>query len=303
MRVTSRRPKARSGAGLSKAVPYLFVSPNLIGVAVFLIFPLIFSLYLSFTHWDLLTTPTFAGIGNYTQLLHDSMFWIALRNTAIYTALTVIPILLLAMFSALMLNLRLRGIAIFRTLLFLPLVASTIGMSVIWQWIFNTDNGLLNWLLSEIGIAPIGWLTDPHWALTSLVIVGIWKGVPFATIVLLAAIQGVPEALHEAAEIDGAGSVRRFFSVTMPLIRPTLAFVLVISIIQSFQVFDQAYVLTGGSGGPGTSTYVLGIMLFQNAFRFYEMGYAAAIQWTVFVVLLVLTYLQLRISRTSEQEA
>jgi multiple sugar transport system permease protein len=287
----------------AKAAPYLFVAPNLVGVAVFLIFPLAFSLYLSFTHWDLLTSPTFAGLSNYTKLIHDSMFWTALQNTAIFTALTVVPTLVIALLGAVALDQSLPGIVVFRALLFLPLVASTVAMSVIWEWIFNTDNGLLNWGLGLVGVHPIGWLTDPNWALFSLVIVSVWRSIPFATIVLLAAVQGVPTNLHDAAAIDGAGPVRRFFSITVPLIRPALAFVLVVSLIQSFQVFDIAYVMTGGSGGPGTSTYVLGIMIFQNAFRFYEMGYAAAIQWAVFIVLLLLTVVQLRVSRSAEVDA
>jgi multiple sugar transport system permease protein len=281
---------------------YLFVLPNLVAVAVFLAFPLIFSLYLSLTNWELLTPPTWAGLANYVDLFADPLFWTALWNTALFTIGSVVPIIVLSLLSALALNQKLFGIGFFRAVVFLPLVASTVAMAVIWMWLFNTDNGLLNWLLSLAGVEQIGWLTDPHWALISLIIVSVWKGVPLSTVILLAAVQNVPDRLYDAASLDGAGVVRKFFAITLPMIRPTIAFVLVISIIQSFQVFDLAYVMTNGSGGPGTSTYVLGIMVFQHAFRFYEMGYAAAIQWVVFLILLGLTYIQLRLSRSAEDD-
>ncbi|MDR0626138.1 MAG: sugar ABC transporter permease [Bifidobacteriaceae bacterium] len=276
--------------------------PNLVAVAVFLAFPLIFSLYLSLTNWELLTPPTWAGLANYVDLFADPLFWTALWNTALFTIGSVVPIIVLSLLSALALNQKLFGIGFFRAVVFLPLVASTVAMAVIWMWLFNTDNGLLNWLLSLAGVEQIGWLTDPHWALISLIIVSVWKGVPLSTVILLAAVQNVPDRLYDAASLDGAGVVRKFFAITLPMIRPTIAFVLVISIIQSFQVFDLAYVMTNGSGGPGTSTYVLGIMVFQHAFRFYEMGYAAAIQWVVFLILLGLTYIQLRLSRSAEDD-
>jgi multiple sugar transport system permease protein len=170
-------------------------------------------------------------------------------------------------------------------------------MAVVWQFVFNTNNGLLNIMLGWIGIGPIPWLVDPKWAMSALCMVSVWRSVPFATVILLAAMQGVPDNLYEAARLDGAGELRQFVSITVPLIRSAVSFVVVISIIHAFQAFDLVYVLTGRNGGPETATYVLGIMLFQHAFAFLEFGYASALAWVMFAILLVLTVLQLRLGR------
>ncbi|MFI6952524.1 carbohydrate ABC transporter permease [Nocardia sp. NPDC050408] len=282
---------------------WMFVAPNLAAVLVFLLVPLAVSLYLSLHSWDLFSAPRFVGIANYRRLFaSDPLFLIALRNTAVFTVLTLVPTVVIGLAVAAVLNRKLAGISIFRTIAFLPLVASTVAMAVVWRFIFTTDDGLLNIMLGWVGFDPVPWLTDPDWALISLSIVTVWKSVPFATVILLAAMQGVPATLYEAARIDGAGALRRFWSVTLPLIRGPLSFVFVITIINSVQAFDQAYALTGGNGGPETGTYLLGIMLFQNAFGFYEIGYAAALAWVIFAILLVLTLLQLRFARRSEVE-
>ncbi|NUS45283.1 MAG: sugar ABC transporter permease [Mycobacteriaceae bacterium] len=276
----------------------LFIAPNLLAVAVFLVFPLAFSLYLSVHEWDMFRPARFVGADNYRRLLADDpLFWVALRNTALFTAITIVPTVAVSLACAAALNRTLKGIGVFRTLLFLPLVASAVAMALIWRFLFETENGLINLLLGRIGLGPVDWLTDPHWALLALCIVTIWKSVPFATVILLAAMQGVPDTLYEAARIDGAGALRRFTAITVPSIRSALSFVFVITVINSFQAFDQAYVLTGGTGGPDTGTYVFGIMLFQNAFGFYKIGYASALAWIVFAILFTLTLIQLRLSR------
>jgi multiple sugar transport system permease protein len=242
-------------------------------------------------------------VANYRRLFGaDPLFVIALRNTALFTLFTLVPTVVIGLAVAAVLNRKLAGIGVFRTIAFLPLVASTVAMAVVWRFIFTTDNGLLNIMLGWVGIDPVPWLTDPDWALVSLSIVTVWKSVPFATVILLAAMQGVPETLYEAAKIDGAGALQRFWSITVPLIRGPLSFVFVITIINSVQAFDQAYALTGGNGGPETGTYLLGIMLFQNAFGFYEVGYAAALAWVIFAILLVATLLQLWFSRRGAVE-
>ncbi|UGT45778.1 sugar ABC transporter permease [Nocardia yamanashiensis] len=289
------RRRARAGA--------VFIAPNLAAVLVFLLFPLGFSLYLSFHSWDLFSPPRFVGVDNYRRLLgSDPLFYIALRNTAVFTLFTLLPTVVISLAVAGLLNRKLKGIGIFRTIAFLPLVASTVAMAVVFRFLFASDDGLANLLLGWAGLGPVPWLTDPDWALVSLSLVTVWKSVPFATVILLAAMQGIPENLYEAAEIDGAGPLRRFVSITVPLIRGALSFVFVITIINSVQAFDQAYALTGGNGGPETGTYVLGIMLFQNAFRFYEVGYASALAWVIFAILLLLTLIQLRLSRRAEAE-
>ncbi|WP_194836522.1 carbohydrate ABC transporter permease [Nocardia sp. XZ_19_369] len=276
---------------------WAFVAPNVGAVAVFLLFPLGFSLYLSFHSWDLFRPMRFVGVANYQRLFGaDPLFLIALRNSAVFTVLTLVPTVLFGLAIAAALNRKLAGIGMFRTMAFLPLVASTVAMAVVWRFIF-TEDGVLNIGLGWVGLGPVPWLTDPDLALVSLSVVTVWKGVPFATVILLAALQGVPEPLYEAAKIDGAGALRRFSAITLPLIRGPLSFVFVITVINSVQAFDQVYALTGSNGGPETGTYLLGIMLFQNAFGFYEVGYASALAWVIFAILLVLTLAQLRFAR------
>lgn len=282
----------------------LFVAPNLAAVVLFMLFPLGFSLYMSLHRWDMFTPAKFVGLANFRQLFtSDPLFLIAMRNTVIYTLGTVVPTVLISLVVAGVLNRKVRGIGIFRTIVFLPLAISSVVMAVVWQFVFNTDNGLLNIMLGWVGIGPIPWLVEPHWAMVSLCMVSVWRSVPFATVVLLAAMQGIPETVYEAARIDGAGEIRQFVSITVPLIRGAMSFVVVISIIHAFQSFDLVYVLTGANGGPETGTYVLGIMLFQHAFSFLEFGYASALAWVVFAILLVLTVLQLRITRRRTWES
>jgi multiple sugar transport system permease protein len=292
--VTRRRrfSKRRARAGR------LFVAPNLAAVAVFMLFPLGFSLYMSLHNWDLFRPAKFVGLANYRSLFTgDPLFVIALRNTVVYTVGTVVPTVLISLAVAGVLNRKVKGISVFRAIVFLPLAVSSVVMAVVWQFVFNTDNGLLNIMLGWIGIGPVPWLVDPKWAMLSLCTVSVWRSVPFATVILLAAMQGVPDNLYEAAKLDGAGELRQFASITVPLIRGAVSFVVVISIIHAFQAFDLVYVLTGRNGGPETATYVLGIMLFQHAFAFLEFGYASALAWVIFGILLVLTVLQLRLGR------
>ena len=289
---TRRFPKRRARAGR------MFVAPNLAAVAVFMLFPLGFSLYMSLQDWDLFRPAKVVGLANYRSLFTgDPLFAIALRNTVVYTVGTVVPTVLISLAVAGVLNRKVKGIGVFRTIVFLPLAVSSVVMAVVWQFVFNTNNGLLNIMLGWIGIGPVPWLVDPKWAMTALCMVSVWRSVPFATVILLAAMQGVPENLYEAARLDGAGEVRQFVSITVPLIRSATSFVVVISIIHAFQAFDLVYVLTGRNGGPETATYVLGIMLFQHAFAFLEFGYASALAWVMFAILLVLTVIQLRLGR------
>jgi len=299
--VTAKRPRPsrrRAWAGR------LFVAPNLAAVAVFMLFPLGFSLYMSFQRWDVFRPPKFVGLKNFQDLFtSDPLFLIAIRNTVIFTLGTVVPTIVISLVVAGVLNRKVKGIGIFRTIVFLPLAISSVVMAVVWQFVFNTDNGLLNIMLGWIGIGPVPWLVEPRWAMVSLCIVSVWRGVPFATVILLAAMQGVPETVYEAAKIDGAGEIRQFAFITVPLIRGAMSFVVVISIIHAFQAFDMVYVLNGANGGPETATYVLGIMLFQHAFSFLEFGYASALAWVMFAILLVVTVLQLRLTRQRSLEA
>ncbi len=300
----AKRPKGPGPSRRRARAGRLFVAPNLAAVTVFMLFPLGFSLYMSFQRWDVFNPPKFMGLKNFEELFtSDPLFLIAIRNTVIFTLGTVVPTILVSLAVAGVLNRKVKGIGIFRTIVFLPLAISSVVMAVVWQFVFNTDNGLLNIMLGWIGIGPIPWLVEPRWAMISLCVVSVWRSVPFATVILLAAMQGVPETVYEAAKIDGAGEIRQFVSITVPLIRGAVSFVVIISIIHAFQAFDLVYVLNGPNGGPETATYVLGIMLFQHAFSFLEFGYASALAWVMFAILLVLTVLQLRITRERSWEA
>ncbi|MEY8016372.1 carbohydrate ABC transporter permease [Mycobacterium servetii] len=300
--IRTRSPGARPLRRRARA-GRLFVTPNLAAVCVFMLFPLGFSLYMSFQQWDLFTPPKFVGLKNFGDLTSDPLFVIALRNTVVLTVGTVVPTVLISLVVAAVLSREVKGIGIFRTIVFLPLAISSVVMAVVWQFAFDTDNGLLNIVLGWAGVGPVPWLIQPQWAMVSLCMVSVWRSVPFASVVLLAAMQGVPGNLYEAARIDGAGGIRQFVSITVPMIRGAMSFVVVISVIHAFQAFDLVYVLNGPNGGPETATYVLGIMLFQHAFSFLEFGYASALAWVIFAILLVLTVLQLRITRRRSWEA
>lgn len=276
---------------------YLFILPNLIGVLVFLAFPVVFALYMSFHEWDVLTEPSWVGLENYVYLFtEDDLFWVSLRNSAYYVLLTVVPSIAIGLGLAMAMNQAIRGITLFRAALYVPVLTSAVAVAFIWQWIFNADVGLLNGLLSYLHISGPGWLTSETWAMPALAIMAIWKSVGYYAVILFAALQGVPRVLHEAAQLDGAGGWNRFLNITVPMIGPALLFVTVVSIIGSFQVFDQVYLVTG-NGGPGTATYVYNLHLYNEAFQNFRMGRASAMAYILFAILFVITFTQLRIGR------
>jgi multiple sugar transport system permease protein len=276
---------------------YLFILPNFVGVLIFIAFPVVFSLFMSFTSWDILTPPTFVGGANYVEMFTgDPLFWTGLRNSAYYVLLTVPTSIVVGLGIALAMNQKVRGIMIFRSAIYVPVLTSAVAIAFVWGWIFNTEFGLLNAALNFVGLPSVGWLTDERWSMVSLAIMSVWKSMGYYAVILFAALQGVPKVLYEAASIDGARSWQRFVYITIPMIAPALLFVMVIAVIGSFQVFDQVYLLTN-NGGPGTSTYIYNLHLFNSAFRFFKMGYASAMAYILFAILFVVTYLQLRINR------
>lgn len=276
---------------------YLFLAPDLGGTLIFAIIPVIASLVLSFFAWDILTTPRFRGLENYRQLLlHDPIFLQVLGNTTYYVLGTVPARTVLALLLAIALNQQLRGVSLFRAAYFLPTITSGVAAALVWRWIFNSDFGLLNSFLYLIGVAdPPQWLNSPIWAMPALIVVAIWQGLGFQMLVFLAGLQAIPRHLYEAASIDGANWWGRFWYVTVPLISPTTFFVLIISIIGSYQVFDQAFILN--EGGPGYATTTLVYYVYNYAFQFFKMGYAAAIAWILFVIIFILTVVQFRLQR------
>ncbi|WP_391572499.1 carbohydrate ABC transporter permease [Cohnella sp.] len=275
------------------AYGYLFIAPNLLGMLVFVIVPIFTSLLMSFTDWDLINAPRWVGLSNFTdKMVHDQQFWVSLKNTFVFSLLTIPLGIAVAFVIALLLNQSIKGVNLYRAAIFLPVGISMISISVIWRWILNTDLGILNYVLSLVNLQGAGWLSDEKYALFSVSAISIWKSVGFNMVILLAGLKGVPSHLYEAATIDGAGAWRRMTRITLPLITPSLFFVSIMSVIGSFQVFDLIYSTT--SGGPGDSTRVIYYWVYQNGFKFFEMGYASALAWVVFIMLFAVTLLQMK---------
>ncbi len=273
---------------------YLCISPWLLGFLIWTAGPMIYSLYLSLTSWDLFTPAKWLGFGNYVDIFTDNDdFWQSLKVTALYTIFSVPLSLIGALALALLLNSAVRGIAFFRTIFYLPSVLPGIAVSVLWIWVFNPEFGILNVILSFFGIKGPRWLADPHWALSALILMSLWS-LGGGMIIYLAALKGISRSLYEAAELDGANRVQQLFNITIPQITPTIFFNLIMSIIGSFQVFTQAYSMT--NGGPQRSTLFYMYYLFDTAFIKFRMGYASALAWVLFIIILVFTLLVIRSS-------
>ncbi|HHW05884.1 MAG TPA: sugar ABC transporter permease [Methanothermobacter sp.] len=279
------RKEAREG--------YLYALPWFIGFTVFTAGPIIASFLLSFTNWDLIRPAEWIGFGNYNMLLEDPLFWQSLKVTSIYALFSVPLGILGGLAIAVLMNQKIKGLSVFRTIYYLPAVVSGVAVSLLWSWIFNPDFGVLNYLLSLIGINGPGWIYDEKWALPSLIIMSLW-GVGGGMVIYLAGLQGVPTELYEAAIIDGASSWRRFWSITIPMISPVIFFQLIMGIIGSFQIFTQAYIMTGG--GPNNATLFYVLYLYRNAFQWFKMGYASALAWVLFIVILILTIIQFKLA-------
>jgi multiple sugar transport system permease protein len=285
--------KVRSRRGLSirgrEAIEcYLFILPMVLGLLLFYLGPMIASLYFSLTSYNMLTSPEWVGLQNYQDLLADDKFWKSLRVTSIYSGVSVPLVLALALAMALLLNQKFRGVTFFRAVYYLPTVMSGVAVATLWRWIFNTDYGVLNLLLEKIGIRGPAWLSTEEWAMPALILTSLWTA-GGSMLIFLAGLQGIPADLYEAAEIDGAGIWNRFRNITLPLLSHVTFFNLVLGIIGALQVFTEAFVLT--RGGPNDSTLLLSVYLYRNAFQFLKMGYASAIAWAMFVIVLALTLL------------
>ena len=285
-------PRKRRASNKGLWVGLAMLAPNLLGFLVFYAGPMVAGFGISFTHWDMLSSPKWAGLANYRQLFNDDLIRVSLKNTLIYSLITIPGGMVIALALAMAVKETVRLGTLYRSLFFLPVVTSTIAVALIWKSIFNTDYGLLNWLLDLAGLPPVGWLSDSRWAMVSVSLVSIWKTMGYNMVILLAGLFAVPQHLYEAAAIDGAGAWRRFINVTLPMLSPTLFFVLVISVISSFQVFDQVYVLT--DGGPGNATLVYNYYLYQNAFDFFKMGYASAMAYALFALIFLITLFQVK---------
>lgn len=275
--------------------PYIFIAPNIILFLVFMIIPIIFTFYISFHDWGILGAPEFIGFQNFVTLFSDKVFWTSLGNTVYYTAATVPLSAAFGLLGAILLNRKIPLRPIFRTIFFAPVVVSMTAAGLIWTWMFNPHYGLFNEILSYFGIGTVDWLTSTTWAMPAIIITTLWLRIGYCLVIYLAGLQAVPDSLYEAADIDGANSWQKFWRITLPTIKPTTVFIIVMEVIHGFMVFDLIYTMT--NGGPGYSTTVIVQYIYQKAFVEGDMGYASAIGTIFFLIIMVLTAIQLRIGR------
>lgn len=282
----TKKVKKISGKRTEEKWFYLFISPWIIGFLCFILGPIVASLFLSFTDWDLFTPPKWVGFENYVNLMQDKIFWKTVYNT-IYFALISVPLtMILSLGMAYLLAHKMRGMSFFRTIFYLPALVPIVASSMIFKFILAPDTGVINRFLALFGIDGPAWLLDPTWVKMSFIFLAIW-GVGANMVLLLAAIQGVPEELYESAEMDGASKFKKFVHITIPIISPVIFFNLIMGIIGSLQAFSQIYILTGG--GPNNASNMMVPYLFSNAFEFYKMGYASSIAWVLFIIIIIFT--------------
>jgi multiple sugar transport system permease protein len=263
-----------------------FLSPWMVGFLAFTLLPIALAFYYSFCEFSLLKSPMFIGSDNYRELMRDEVFWISMRNTIYYASMALPMGLLVSLGLAMLLNVKIPGQAIFRTIIFLPSLVPIVASAMLWLWLFNARLGLINTALAKLHLVGPGWLTDPSWAMPALVLMSLW-GVGYTVVIYLAGLQDVPKELYEAAELDGAGLWGRLWHVTLPMLSPVIFFNLIMAIIGVIQVFDVPYIMT--QGGPARATYFVTMYLRDRAFTDLRMGYASAIAWMMFVLVLALT--------------
>ena len=273
----------------------IFLLPTFLGLSL-VIGSVLGGFVISLTEWDILTTPEWIGLDNYrTMLLDDELFVKSLVNT-LYFTLGVVPLgTALSLLAAVVMNQNLKGRTLFRTIYFLPTVSSGVAIALLWAWLYNTQFGLINYLLGGVGIGKISWLGDTKYAMPAIIIMTIWRGLGYNMVLFLAGLQGIPAEYYEAATIDGANRWQNFLHITLPLLSPTTFFVLILSMIGSFQVFEATYIMT--QGGPYYATYTMVLYIFFQGFQWFRMGYASALAYSLFAIILLLTIIQLRFEK------
>ena len=269
----------------------LFLLPFLVGVSIFNVYAFVQNIIISFTNKKSLGQAKFVGLSNYVKLLADAKFYQAIQNTLLYVVICVPAVIILSLIIAVALNQKIKGMGIYRTLIYLPVITLPTAVGMLWKWLFNNQFGLINEMLAGIGITGPAWLSDPKWSLLAVCIVLIWSSIGTAVIIFLSGLQGISTSYYEAAEIDGANKWERFRHITIPMLSPTLFFVLINTIISSFQVFDQAFVMT--KGGPVKASYTLVYHIYQSAFVEFKMGRACAASMILFVIILIITMIQM----------
>lgn len=289
----ARRPRMTRRERRALWLGLAFISPWLFGFLVFTAYPVVASLYFSFTDYNVVSPPRFIGLRNYVDLWQDPLFGITLYNTLYLAAIGIPLALFLSLVIAMLLNTKIRFQGVFRTIYFLPSVVPAVAVALLWRWFLNPDFGPINQALEAVGIPGPGWLADPAWSKPALILASLW-GVGGSMVIYLAGLQNVPVELYEAADLDGARRWQRVRYITLPMLSPVILFNLIMGIITSFQAFTSIYIMTGG--GPSNSTMVYALYLYQNAFQFFKMGYASAMAW---VLLLITTVALAVIFRTS----
>jgi len=285
-------------------ISYLFIALPFTLFFIFQLAPLFISFLLSFTKYDVVHAPKFVGLANYKAIiLNDSLFWKALGNTCLYVV-GVVPVgVILSLLLAVAIDQKIKFKNFFKSIFFLPTVTAIVAVSVIWKWLYAGEKyGLINFFLMKFGIQPIDWLASPTWTLPAIIIMSIWAGLGYSMILFLTGLQTIPEVMYEAAEIDGAGFWTKFFHVTLPLLKPTIVFVTMMSFIFSFQVFEQVYIMTGGQGGIGgvlNSALTIVAYLYDKGFQKFQMGYASALAYIIFFCIFMLTMINKRLMRTN----
>lgn len=272
---------------------YIFIAPVVLGLGIFYIFPFFQNFWFGFNDVNKFNVTIFCGMDNYIKLLKDQELWEALWNTLKYVIVTVPVGMILSLIVAALLNTKIRGTSIYRTLYFLPAVTMPVAIALVWKWIFNGEYGILNMILGVFGIEGHSWLSDPNYALYMIMIVGVWSVVGYNMIILLAGMQGISKAYYEAAAIDGAGSLNCFLHITIPMLTPTLFFVMITSIINGFQVFDRVYMMIEKTSPAFASTQTLVMIFYRNAFDYGRKGYAAAISVFIFLIIMLITVFQM----------
>ena len=267
---------------------YLYLLPVIVILFVFHVFPIFMALGVSFYEWDLIGSPEFVGTGNYTRLFDDPMFWKSIWNTIYYAAVSIPLTIFLSMGIAILLNNPIKGLGFYRTAYFIPVVTSINAVAIVWNFIYHPDFGLLNKILGLFGISPIAWLQDPNWAMPAIILMSVWKGLGNNIIIFLTGLQNIPKHLYEAARIDGANRWQQFRHITWPMLSPTTFFIFTMSVIGSFQVFSQVYMMTP-RGGPLKSTMVVVYYLYRKAFDQFEFGYALAMAFVLFLIIFACT--------------
>jgi ABC-type sugar transport system permease subunit len=281
------RPSNFQKNGREWLAGYLMILPNFLGFFIFMLIPILATIYIGFTNWDLINSPRWVGLLNYKILLRDSIFWTSLKKTILFTIINVPVQSFLALLVAILLNQKLKGLNFFRTLFIAPWICMPVAIGLTWTWIYNKDFGYLNHILGLIGLAKVGWITSQDMTLWSIVVTNVWEFLGWHIILLLAALQIVPPELYEAALVDGANNWTRFWKVTVPVISPIFFYDLVVNMISTLQIFDLPFAMT--NGGPGNASRVFNLYLYQKGFQFLQMGPASAMGVILFIFIIICT--------------